>query len=56
MADEPHASQPFMPGYGIRGPTQGTGLLPGTYRVSPTWVFGLLESDFEGSPARWEFA
>ncbi|MGH9286953.1 MAG: pyridoxamine 5'-phosphate oxidase family protein [Acidimicrobiales bacterium] len=166
MADEPHASRPFMPGYGIRGPTQGTGLLPwswaterlsgshdywvattrsngrphvmpvwgvwwagalwfssglrsrkarnlaanprctittdnalepvvlegtaatvreadairgfaerlgakyetdygvdlfdpdvnGTYRVSPTWVFGLLESDFEGSPTRWDFA
>jgi PPOX class probable F420-dependent enzyme len=24
----PHASRPFMPGYGIRGPHEGTGLLP----------------------------
>ncbi len=28
----------------------------GTYCVAPTWVFGLLESDFEGSPTRWTFA
>ncbi|MGH9230477.1 MAG: pyridoxamine 5'-phosphate oxidase family protein, partial [Acidimicrobiales bacterium] len=26
-----------------------------TYRMSPTWAFGLLESDFEGSPTRWRF-
>jgi PPOX class probable F420-dependent enzyme len=28
----------------------------GTYRVVPTWAFGLMESDFEGSPTRWDFA
>jgi hypothetical protein len=22
----------------------------------PTWAFGLMESDFEGSPTRWDFA
>jgi PPOX class probable F420-dependent enzyme len=165
MADEPRASRPYMPGYGIQGPAQGTGLLPwswaterltrshdywvattrpdgrphvmpvwgvwwddalwfsssvrsskarnlaadprcaittdnplepvvlegtavavrdgeairgfgdrlgakydtdygvdffdpdvnATYRVTPTWAFGLLESDFEGSPTRWDF-
>jgi PPOX class probable F420-dependent enzyme len=27
----------------------------GTYRVAPTWAFGLTESDFEGSPTRWDF-
>jgi hypothetical protein len=27
----------------------------GTYRVAPAWAFGLTESDFEGSPTRWEF-
>lgn len=24
-------------------------------RVRPTWAFGLLESDFSGSPTRWTF-
>jgi hypothetical protein len=23
------------------------------YRLSPTWVFGLDEEDFAGSPTRW---
>ncbi len=27
----------------------------GTYRVTPRWAFGLLESDFAGSPTRWVF-
>jgi hypothetical protein len=27
----------------------------GTYRVAPARVFGLLESDFLGSPTRWTF-
>jgi PPOX class probable F420-dependent enzyme len=164
MTEEPRASRPYMPGYGIRGPAQGTGLLPwswaterltrshdywlattrpdgrphvmpvwglwwegavwfssglrsskarnlaadarcamttddplepvvvegtaasvrdadairgfaerlgakyetdyavdffdpdvnGTYRMTPTWAFGLVESDFEGSPTRWD--
>ena len=27
----------------------------GTFRVAPTWAFGLVESDFEGSPTRWDF-
>jgi hypothetical protein len=22
----------------------------------PTWAFGLMESDFEGSPTRWDFS
>ena len=25
----------------------------GTYRVVPTWAFGLVEDDFGGSPTRW---
>ena len=25
------------------------------YRVAPNWVFGLTESDFDGSPTRWTF-
>lgn len=25
------------------------------FRVRPVWAFGLLESDFTGSPTRWEF-
>jgi PPOX class probable F420-dependent enzyme len=28
VGDEPQGSRPFMPGYGILGPTEGTGLLP----------------------------
>jgi hypothetical protein len=27
----------------------------GTYRVAPSWAFGLVEEDFEGSPTRWRF-
>jgi len=26
-----------------------------TFRVRPTWVFGLVEDDFGGSPTRWVF-
>jgi hypothetical protein len=26
------------------------------FRVRPRWAFGLLESDFTGSPTRWAFA
>lgn len=26
--NEPHASRPFMPGYGVQGSNEGTGLLP----------------------------
>jgi hypothetical protein len=29
--------------------------LNGVYRVEPTWAFGLLQDDFEGSPTRWTF-
>jgi len=25
------------------------------FRVTPTWVFGLAEGDFTGSPTRWQF-
>lgn len=25
------------------------------YRVEPTWGFGLVQSDFDGSPTRWTF-
>jgi hypothetical protein len=28
----------------------------GTFRVDPTWAFGLTEGDFTGSPTRWDFA
>jgi len=27
-----------------------------TFRVTPRWVFGLVEADFAGSPTRWVFA
>jgi hypothetical protein len=27
-----------------------------TFRVAPSWVFGLTEDDFTGSPTRWTFA
>jgi Pyridoxamine 5'-phosphate oxidase len=27
----------------------------GVYRVEPTWAFGLVQDDFEGSPTRWTF-
>lgn len=26
-----------------------------SFRVRPTWVFGLTEGDFSGSPTRWTF-
>jgi PPOX class probable F420-dependent enzyme len=26
-----------------------------TFRLRPTWAFGLLEADFTGSPTRWHF-
>ena len=26
-----------------------------TFRVAPSWVFGLVEADFGGSPTRWVF-
>jgi general stress protein 26 len=26
-----------------------------SYRVDPTWAFGLLQDDFGGSPTRWTF-
>ena len=26
-----------------------------TFRLRPTWAFGLSESDFSGSPTRWRF-
>jgi PPOX class probable F420-dependent enzyme len=28
MANHPEASRPYMPGYGLKGPAEGTGLLP----------------------------
>lgn len=31
--DEPRASRPHMPGYGILGPTEGSGLLPWSWAV-----------------------
>jgi Pyridoxamine 5'-phosphate oxidase len=30
---EPHADRPHMPGYGIKGPDEGTGLLPWSWAV-----------------------
>lgn len=27
----------------------------GTYRMTPTWAFALLQDDFSGSPTRWTF-
>jgi general stress protein 26 len=51
MAEAPQASRPHMPGYGIRGPDEGTGLLPWSwatqrlttshdYWVATTWPDG----------------
>ena len=45
--DEPRADRPFMPAYGVRGPDEGTGLLPWKWAVDrPTashdyWVVSL---------------
>jgi len=58
-----------MPGYGLRGPTEGTGLLPWRWAherlsashdywlasIRPVWAFALDEDDFTGSPTRWSF-
>jgi hypothetical protein len=33
MTGEPRTSRPHMPGYGIRGPDEGTGLLPWSWAV-----------------------
>ncbi len=33
MMDEPRASRPYMPGYGLRGPAEGSGLLPWAWAV-----------------------
>jgi hypothetical protein len=27
----------------------------GTYRLDPSWAFGLSEDDFTGTPTRWTF-
>lgn len=51
MRQTPHASRPHMPGYGILGPTEGTGLLPWSwakerlgrshdYWIASTWPDG----------------
>jgi Pyridoxamine 5'-phosphate oxidase len=29
--------------------------LNSTFRISPTWAFGLRQDDFQGSPTRWTF-
>jgi general stress protein 26 len=29
--------------------------LNATFRVRPTWAFGLRQDDFQGSPTRWQF-
>jgi hypothetical protein len=38
--------------YGLDFFTQASN---GCWRIVPTWAFGLLESDFTGSPTRWIF-
>jgi hypothetical protein len=42
----PRVSRPYMPGYGIAGPAEGSG---------PRRVFSLRAGDFTGSPTRWVF-
>jgi PPOX class probable F420-dependent enzyme len=53
MADEAHASRPFMPGYGIQGPTQGTGLLPwswATERLARSHDYWVASIQPDGRP------
>jgi hypothetical protein len=69
---EPDASRPYMPGYGIVGPDEGTTAWVNAkydtdysvdffadnycYRLRPVSAFGLTDEDFVGSPTRWVFA
>jgi hypothetical protein len=67
---DPVAGRPHMPGYGMVGANEGTGLLPGSWaterlaRSHDYWLatggvegrrFGLSEDDFTGSLTRWTF-
>lgn len=60
IIDEPVALRGFLDGMNAK---YGTGfslefLDPeknASVRVRPVWAFGVAETDFEGSPTRWEF-
>ncbi len=49
----PRADRPFMPGYGLRGPTEGTGLLPWKWaheRLVASHDYWLASSRPDGRP------
>ena len=55
---EPHASRPYMPGYGLLGPDEGTGLLPWSWaeeRLFQILVRGAAAGDGAARPtSEWE--
>jgi len=51
--DQPRASRPYMPGYGIVGPTQGSGLLPWSWaeeRLTASRNYWVASSWPDGRP------
>ena len=51
---KPKASRPYMPGYGIQGPTEGTGLLPWSWaveRLTSSHDYWVATVDRDGKPA-----
>ncbi len=51
--DQPRASRPYMPGYGIVGPTQGSGLLPWSWaeqRLAASRNYWVASSWPDGRP------
>ncbi len=56
MASSPGPDRPFMPEYETSyEPSFLDPEVNATFRLRPTWAFGLSESDFTGSPTRWRF-
>jgi hypothetical protein len=51
--DKPRASRPYMPGYGILGPTKGSGLLPWSWaeeRLTASRNYWVASSWPDGRP------
>ena len=49
----PRVSRPYMPGYGISGPEEGSGLLHLSWAAERLTTARAV--DFTGSPTRWIF-
>ena len=50
----PNATRPYMPGYGIQGPDEGSGLLPWTWaveRLTASHDYWVATVDGDGKPA-----